>query len=72
MKEVKRLASVRLNYDFVAYGVNTSQLSENMVTLKLAYEGGKVIVTSPSRPGEEKHILAAGIKELTFKTEEQS
>ncbi len=64
-----RLASVRLNYDFIAWGINSSQLSEQMSGLKLAWNGEQVVVTHESAPGQEKWVFPGGVKEMTWKAE---
>ncbi len=68
-KNAKRLSAVRLNYDFVAFGVNSSQLSESMACMHLEWNGDHIRVTHDSFPGQEKWILPGGVKELTWKAE---
>ncbi len=65
----RRIASVRLNYDFIAWGINSSQLSEQMNGLKLTWNGDQLVVTHSASPGQEKWVFPGGIKELTWKSE---
>ncbi len=65
----KRIAGVRLNYDFIAWGINTSQLSEQMNGLKLVWNGDQLVVSHSAFPGQEKWVFPGGIKEMTWKAE---
>ncbi len=68
-KQERKLSAVRLAYDFIAFGINSSQLSDQMQGLHIRWNGSVVVVTSESFPGQEKWILPGGIKELTWKAE---
>jgi hypothetical protein len=65
MKE-HTLTSVRLSYTFIAFGINSTQLSSSMNGLGLEWRDGHLVVTSTSYPKQEKHIFPTGICEVTW------
>lgn len=66
-EEVKQvLTAVRLNYPFIAFGINSSQLSNTMAGISIRYQDGCVLVRHSGFKNKEKRILPPGICELTF------
>lgn len=65
----RKVAMVRLGYDFVAWGINSSQLSEQMQSLHLSWNGDVLVVTHDGFPGLEKWVFPGAIRELTWKAE---
>ncbi len=68
-KQDRKLSAVRLAYDFIAFGINSSQLSDQMQGLHIRWSGIAVVVTHDTFPSQEKWVLPAGIRELTWKAE---
>lgn len=60
------LKSVRLNYTFIGFGINSTQLSSSMDGIILGFKEGCISVRSKYFEGQEKVILPPGVCEITF------
>lgn len=65
----RKVSMVRLAYDFIAWGINSSQLSDQMAGLHLSWNGEAIVVTHDAFPGLEKWVFPGGCKEVTWKAE---
>ena len=65
-----KVKSVRLNYTFIAYGINSTQLAATMSGLTLEWTGEVLVVKRDSFKGEEKWVFPTGICEITWQETE--